>query len=67
MTGDPDATTPDTVEADEIDAGAAHRADRMPTPAEEAAADGNQLDPDVAEAYEEAMERGANVKGEGEI
>jgi hypothetical protein len=39
----------------------------MPTPAEEAAADGNQLDPDVAEAYEEAMERGANVKGEGEI
>ena len=67
MTGDPDATSADTVKADESDAEAPHRADRMPTPAEEAAADGNELDPDVAEAYEEAMERGANVKGEGEI
>ena len=67
MSGDPDATTADTVRADEKDADAAHRADRMPTPEEEAAADRNQLDPDVAEAYEEAIERGADVKGEGEI
>ncbi len=64
---DPDATSPETVAADESDAKAEHRADRMPTPEEEAAAERNQLDPSVAEAYEDAIERGANVKGEGEI
>lgn len=67
MSPDPDATNPETVAADEADARASHGADRMPTPEEEAAAERNQLDPDVAEAYEEAIERGANVKGEGEI
>ena len=64
---EPDATSPETVAADEADAQAAHRADRMPTPEEEAAAERTELDPAVAEAYEDAIERGANVKGEGEI
>jgi hypothetical protein len=64
---DPDATSPETVAADEADAHAAHRADRMPTPEEEAAAEGNEVDPSVAEAYEQSMERGANVEGEGQI
>ena len=64
---DPDATSPETVAADEADARAAHRADRMPTPEEEAAAERNELDPAVAEAYEDAIERGANVEGEGRI
>lgn len=64
---DPEATSPETVDADEHDARAAHGADRMPTPEEEAAAERNTLDPEVAKAYEEAAERGANVKGEGEI
>ena len=64
---DPEGTSPETVEADEQDARAAHQADRMPTPDEEAAAERNTVDPDVAEAYEEAAERGANVKGEGQI
>jgi hypothetical protein len=64
---DPEATSPETVDADEHDARATHVADRMPTPEEEAAAERNQLDPEVAKAYEEAAERGANVKGEGEI
>jgi len=64
---DPDVTPSETVRADESDARAAHTADRLPTPEEEAAADSNELDPAVAEAYEKAMERGANVKGEGEI
>jgi len=64
---DPEATSPETVEADEQDAHAAHAADRMPTPDEEAAAERNELDPDVAHAYEDAAERGAHVKGEGQI
>lgn len=64
---DPDAVDGATREVDEDDARAAHGADRMPTPEEERIADGLQLDPDVAEAYEEAIERGANVKGEGKI
>jgi len=67
MSSNPDATSPETTEADETDAQAAHQADRPPTSEEEAAAERTSLDPKVAEAYEDAMERGANVKGEGEI
>jgi hypothetical protein len=44
-----------------------HEADREPTPEEEAVADKHPLDPEAAKAYEEAIERGANLKGEGEI
>jgi hypothetical protein len=55
-----------TVEADRRDAVTLGHADRMPTPEEEAAAP-TELDPKTAQAYEEALERGANVKGEGEI
>ena len=64
---DPDATSSETVSADEHDARAAHEADRAPTPEEETAAEQGHLDPAVAEAFEGAMERGANVKGEGQI
>jgi hypothetical protein len=64
---DPAATSPETVEADERDARAAHGADRPPTPEEEEMAERTEVDPDVAKAYEEAAERGANVKGEGQI
>lgn len=53
------------VEADEATERAG--ADREPTPDEERLAEANELDPDVADAYEEANERGANVKGEGQI
>ena len=64
---EPDITD-ETVEADERDATAAHRADREPTPEEEAAADGHgEVSPESAAAYKEAIERGANVKGEGQI
>lgn len=38
-----------------------------PTPADEAAADENELDPEVPEHYEEMTERGANQKGEGRV
>lgn len=47
---------------------AAHRPDRPPTPEEEALADEHgPLDSSVAASAREAAERGANVKGEGEI
>jgi hypothetical protein len=70
----PDRTTDagevsaETVDADERDAISAHRADRPPTEEEEAAAERNaDLSPESAAAYQEAIERGANVKGEGQI
>ena len=38
-----------------------------PTPEESAAADQHRVDPLVAKSNKEAMERGANVRGEGQI
>ncbi len=43
------------------------RADREPTADEEKTADGLELDPKVAEHYEEMAERGANQQGEGRL
>jgi hypothetical protein len=63
-------TNPDdqTLAEDEHDARAEHRADRAPTPEEEQAADDNPpIPPESSEAYTEAIERGANVKGEGQV
>jgi hypothetical protein len=58
----------ETVEADERDARSDHRADRPPTPEEEAAAERDpELTDEQATAYEEAIERGAHVRGEGQI
>jgi len=43
-------------------------ADGGPTPtAEEERAAPTEVDPKVAEAYEEQIERGANTKGEGRV
>lgn len=42
-------------------------AGRGPTPDEEAAAERNRLDPDVAGENKQAVERGAGQKGEGRI
>jgi len=71
MSTDEDTTgqvTDKTVEADEHDAQAKHRADRPPTPEEQAAADRSpELSPESAKAYEEAIERGADISGEGQI
>jgi hypothetical protein len=50
-----------------LEASAAHAADRAPTSDEEAAAEGNTLDPEVAEHEREMGKIGAEVKGEGEI
>ena len=62
-----DETTPDTSTAESF---ADAQADRAPTPAEESAAEKAALDVDVAEVakhYEEMIELGANVVGEGQI
>ena len=56
-----------TRQVDEDDAQSKHGADRMPTPEEEKIADSLEVDPEVADAYEDAIERGANAKGEGKI
>lgn len=56
----------DTVEADRADGASDHQVDRMPTPEEEADAP-EEIDRETARAYKEAMERGADVRGEGEI
>ncbi len=46
---------------------ASHTADRPPAPDEEAAADGNRLDPGVAEHEREMDTIGSELKGEGQI
>ena len=56
-----------TREAEREEAAAAHAADRAPTAEEEADAGEHAVDPDVREHYEEMIERGAEVKGEGEV
>jgi hypothetical protein len=52
-------------ERDEMDV--AHDADREPTPEEEQAAAGLEVDPEVAEHEKEMAERGVNQQGEGRI
>jgi len=54
----------------EAEAGAAradHGADRPATPEEERLADSKSVDPEVAESFEAANERGAAQKGEGRL
>lgn len=61
-------TTPDrdTIREDRASQDAAHTADRPPTPDEEEAAErSGAVDPDVAAAHKEALERGAAQEGEG--
>jgi hypothetical protein len=56
-----------TKEEEGHEAHASHTSDRPPTPDEEAAAEGAELDPSVAEHEREMDEIGAEVKGEGEL
>jgi hypothetical protein len=61
----PDA---DTRAAEAEEAAVVADAGREPTEAEERAADSNPpLEPEVAEHYEEMVERGANQRGEGRV
>jgi len=52
---------------EEREAAAPHTAGRPPTAQEEAAAERNRLDPEVAEHEREMGRIGAEVKGEGQI
>jgi hypothetical protein len=61
-------TTPDrqTIGEDRASLDSEHDADRPPTPEEEAAAErADELDPNVAASYKDAIERGAAQQGEG--
>lgn len=63
---EPGEVTDETRTFEDEDARTGARADRAPTPEEEAAAP-TEVSDDVARTYEESMERGANVRGEGQI
>ena len=66
--GTPAVPSGSTVRADRADAVQAPGADRAPTDAEEQAAErAAQSTPDVSDPYEEALHRGADIKGEGQI
>ena len=66
---EPDENVSDeTRAAEQVDESQHTDAGPGPTPEEEAAADRTASSgAKVADAYEESIERGANVKGEGEI
>jgi hypothetical protein len=53
--------------AEEVEARTPSHADREPTEDEEKLAERTELDPEVAEHYEEMAERGAHQKGEGRL
>jgi hypothetical protein len=69
-----DRTVPsdETDAVERVDEHSAHDADRLATPEEEAAADKARSEfaddeEQVAEHYKDMAEKGANIKGEGEI
>lgn len=68
MTNKDSGTTPSetTRAAEETEAAVAHQADRPPTAEEEKSAPA-QAGSDTSKDYQEMAERGANVKGEGEL
>jgi len=67
---DSDRTRPSraTRATEEEDERVTARPDEPPTPEEEAAAERGRVDdPEAAESYKDAIERGARQKGEGRI
>ena len=68
MSNQDPGTTPnaETRAAEEAEAGAQHRADQVPTAEEEQAAP-DRAAPGTAGHYEEMVEKGAQVQGEGEL
>lgn len=67
MAGPETRPNAETRNAERGEASAPHDADRAPTKEEEAAAEGNALEPETTEHFEEMAERGANQKGEGRV
>lgn len=68
-TTEPGKVGAETRRAEQQEAGASGKADRPPTPEEEEMAErvARDVPPETAENYEEMIERGANVRGEGQI
>lgn len=64
---EPTRPSPETREAEHAEAQAKHESDRAPTPQEEAVAEAQEVEPDVAEHEEEMLKRGANQQGEGRL
>jgi hypothetical protein len=65
---EPTRPSRETRATEEEDEKVTAHADDLPSPDEEAAAERGRVDdPDSAEAYKEAIERGARQKGEGRI
>lgn len=65
---DADRTVQEATKDEEArEAVAPHTAERPPRSDKEAAAEGNQLDPEVAEPEREMGKLGADVRGEGQI
>jgi hypothetical protein len=65
---DPDAQVDEATKAEEVlESTVGRTADRPPTAAEEAAAEGNALDPEVSEHEREMGKIGAEAKAEGRI
>jgi hypothetical protein len=72
MSDDRTVPSDETDAVERVDEQSAHQADRLATPEEEAAADKarSELAGDeeqVAEHYKDMAEKGAHIKGEGEI
>jgi hypothetical protein len=63
----PTRPSAETREAEHAEAQAKHESDRAPTPQEEAVAEAQEVEPDVAEHEEEMLKRGANQQGEGRL
>jgi hypothetical protein len=63
----PTRPSAETREAEHAEAQATHESDRAPTPQEEAVAEAQEVEPDVAEQEEEMLKRGANQQGEGRL
>jgi hypothetical protein len=63
----PTRPSAETREAEHAEAQTTHESDRAPTPQEEAVAEAQEVEPDVAEHEEEMLKRGANQQGEGRL
>jgi len=63
----PTRPSAETREAEHAEAQAKHESDRAPKPQEEAVAEAQEVEPDVAEHEEEMLKRGANQHGEGRL
>jgi hypothetical protein len=63
----PTRPSAETRDAGRVEAQAKHESGRAPTPEEDAAVEGQVVDPHVAEHEKEILKRGTNQQGEGRL